>query len=180
MVLFTWRRKLAWAVAFINFPFLFSPTTCLSWHGEGPFWAQQVVLCAWHRLKLVQVSGGPFCSFATADVCRSKKTALSHLLFMFVRSLVFLYAYFSQVGKETSANYNINVSIKTRFNPIKQHISECFSLSAPSSSNFCPQCIENEAAAQWLSTFLLRDVLEQPTVILPHLCLSGSPGSDTV
>lgn len=60
VVLFTWKTKLAWAAAFINFPFLFSPTTCLSWHGEGPSWAQQAVLCAWHHLKLVQVSGGLF------------------------------------------------------------------------------------------------------------------------
>lgn len=73
LVLFTWKRKLAWAAAFINFPFLFSPTTCLSWHGEGPFWAQQVVLCAWHHLKLVQVSGGRFAVFPLRMFADPKK-----------------------------------------------------------------------------------------------------------
>lgn len=73
MVLFTWKRKLAWAAAFINFPFLFSPTTCLSWHSEGPFWAQQVVLCAWHHLKLVQVSGGLFAALPLRMFADPKK-----------------------------------------------------------------------------------------------------------
>lgn len=76
-VLFTWKRKLAWAAAFINFPFLFSPTTCLSWHGEGPFWAQQVVLCAWHHLKLVQVSGGLFAALPVRMFADPKKQLFS-------------------------------------------------------------------------------------------------------
>lgn len=53
----------------------------------------------------------PFCSFATADVCGSKKAALSHSLFMFVTSLVFSGFFFFLGGKtliETSANCKIN------------------------------------------------------------------------
>jgi len=79
-----WRGLLHLSI----FPFSFSPTTCLSWHGEGPFWAQQVVLRAWHHLKLVQSAVAFFCSFATADVCGEKKTALARSLPMFVADLV--------------------------------------------------------------------------------------------
>lgn len=103
MVLFTWKRKLAWAAAFINFPFLFSPTSCLSWHGKGPFWSQQVVL----RMASPKISSSqrwPFCSFATADVCSpKKKTALFHSLFMFVTSLVFCFVFFLS-GKNINWN----------------------------------------------------------------------------
>ncbi len=52
----------------------------------------------------------PFCSFATADVCGSKKAALSHSLFIFVTSLVFSGGGFLGGKKliETSANCKIN------------------------------------------------------------------------
>lgn len=36
----------------------------------------------------------PFCSFSTADVCGSKKTAMSHLLFVFVASLLSCFFFF--------------------------------------------------------------------------------------
>lgn len=99
MVLFTWKRKLAWAAAFINFPFLFSPTTCLSWHGEGPFWAQQVVLCAWHHLKLVQVSGGLFAALPLRMFADPKKQLCLTRFFSCLRralfSLTFSFFFFS-------------------------------------------------------------------------------------
>lgn len=110
MVLFTWKRKLAWAAAFINFPFLFSPTTCLSWHGEGPFWAQQVVLCAWHHLKLVQVSGGLFAALPLRMFADPKKQLCLTRFFSCLRralfSLTFSFFFFPR-GKtliETRAN----------------------------------------------------------------------------
>ena len=65
------------------FPFSFRPLACLLWHGEGPFQAQQVVLCAWHHLKLVPVSGGLFTALPLRMFTDPKKTVLSHSLFMF-------------------------------------------------------------------------------------------------
>lgn len=99
MVLFTWKRKLAWAAAFINFPFLFSPTSCLSWHGKGPFWSQQVVL----RMASPKISSSqrwPFCSFATADVCSpKKKNSFVSLAFHVCNKPCFLFGFFSQWKK---------------------------------------------------------------------------------
>lgn len=118
MVLFTWKRKLAWAAAFINFPFL--------------FFAHYLFVVAWRRPilgpagcpvrmaspKISSSQRWPFCSFATADVCRSKKTALSHSLFTFVTSLVFSGLFFFSLWVEktlieTSANSKINTAFIT-------------------------------------------------------------------
>lgn len=92
-----WRGLLHLSI----FPFSFRPLACLSWHGEGPFRAQQVVLCAWHHLKLVPVSGGLFAALPLRMFADPKKlfclTPFS-CLWQAMHSLFHLFFLFCPIG----------------------------------------------------------------------------------
>ena len=89
MVLFTWKRNLAWAAAFINFPFLLSPTCLFVMAWRRPVLGPAGCPVRMASPKISSSQRWPFCSFATADVYGSKRTVLSHSLFMFVTILAF-------------------------------------------------------------------------------------------